>query len=830
MRKEEENQVTIYEISKLELIYIFVENEVIDITNAKNKKHFIYKSQVFSINLSQQQMAFLITPSETVEEGKIHFYNGESEYKSRELENDTTSFYIEKQNDTNNAYFVKITTNNFIVYEFNLLENFEIIDENKSITIPTMSTKYFLFPYKDTRDLNNDYYYGLEDFKYFENNLYLELLIESKKFIDFPSSPFLDYVLLLQKNHFILRIISKNKKNLNIKAYYSKKVLNNIKIYNSKNPEFKKIFNNKGVIAEKNIKQFYLIYDCEELLQIYFHLFSGSGEMGVFDYQKRITIKDNLDLKDFKKDSSLFYELNYDIKEEDDYDDEFNPSGIDYNYIKKRTNFTIFYLNVEIGSYYQTNILLYNEEPKIEDKNFIIYDTVNITLDNDVAISFSPIYFDYYSLKYSNLEIYRYDDQSDYEIFFGEYIFFNKNETLELKGYNDIIVHFTKKYSNDNFLMKSLITIESSQLKWYKITLPYIKKDYKFYEGFGIVDDTDFYINNFTEHNFNFNSNKKVRFYFQQIVPCFSNAIIYAMNKSYYQDTDLDTIEIESLPDKIVAKSADLYSEDENFFEYFKTAQFYSCKGGISKIFIGNGNNISESQEVKDSCFLDFSLFSSDCSIEIETNNQFLLFINQKKDQRKNKNIIFIDRFTDKKLDNYIFNKTDFYISVEEPIIKDISYKKYFIAEYNEKNWINLQNECYLYTIYKESIKTIIIPSSLLPYTINKVDGIYYTDYNNFKEALNKECKKYILTIIAKPRYLDDSLYFYNPVIFEVTQSLLDEDDSKDITSGNLFYIIGAILLLISFILQRCFRKKRNNIEENNNLLNRNEINAINEI
>ena len=151
--------------------------ELIDLTNVKDEKFLIVKSQTFYIKLLESKIGFLINPSDSVLNGEINFYfNKTEEYKSRELETDETCFYIEKM-DYISDYYININIGDNITYKFILMEDFDIINETKKYIVPSLSTKYFIFPYKESKIQNNDYYYGINIGEDNLNNLNLDISI-----------------------------------------------------------------------------------------------------------------------------------------------------------------------------------------------------------------------------------------------------------------------------------------------------------------------------------------------------------------------------------------------------------------------------------------------------------------------------------------------------------------------------------------------------------------------------------------------------------------------------------------------------------------------------
>ena len=220
-------------LSNITLLYISLEDEVIDLTNIKSEKYVIFNSQRFYINLLISKIGFVITPYEISKNATITFYNNRLEkYKERDLESKKTSFYIEKMKD-NSEYYIDLNVTDYIAYKFELMENFEIINETRNITIPPMSTKYFIFTYNIKKEKNNDYFYGLNVFNIeediFINGFLMEFINECGDNTDLPMPWDL---MVLTKRHFIIKVFSELKKELRTKIFYHFNDTYKIKTYN----------------------------------------------------------------------------------------------------------------------------------------------------------------------------------------------------------------------------------------------------------------------------------------------------------------------------------------------------------------------------------------------------------------------------------------------------------------------------------------------------------------------------------------------------------------------------------------------------------------------
>ena len=138
-------------LSEIEQLYIFLDDEIIDLTNVKDEKFLIVKNQTFYIKLLESKIGFLIKPSESVLNGEINFYFNKTEkYKSRELETDETCFYIEKM-DYISDYYININISDYIVYKFILMEDFDIINEANKYIVPSYQQNILYFHIKKVK-------------------------------------------------------------------------------------------------------------------------------------------------------------------------------------------------------------------------------------------------------------------------------------------------------------------------------------------------------------------------------------------------------------------------------------------------------------------------------------------------------------------------------------------------------------------------------------------------------------------------------------------------------------------------------------------------------
>ena len=427
------------------------------------------------------------------------------------------------------------------------------------------------------------------------------------------------------------------------------------------------------------------------------------------------------------------------------------------------------------------------------------------TFDDEIAISFLAYKEE---TRYTSLDI---NDEynNEYTILYKkEFMIFEPYSHLTLYPTDDMFIYFNKRYENESL---HLLSIES---KYFKITLPHVNRNIKFFKNYGITFN-DYFVNDIYEYQIPIDCQNEVKlFYSNLLLPAFSNSIIFGFPKEYYPDISsikIERIVVESKEDQIYHFH---YKSDIYYFESFKTAQIFKCKNSYIDIYVAN-NYDYKVKKIKDNEYIDFSEYSNDYIYEINTKEDFLLFIDQKKDIRKNKNIT-LDKFYHK---NNVINSTTIFIEKDEyssykSYISDIIY---IFAKYDENYFENFQNECYLYEMvnYNKIDNNMIIINNNI-------------DFFDFKDGLRKDIKLYIFTKIVQLRNEKKNMYFYYPAKIEVTQWVLDSvfKDSKKSKSIDWKWII--IIMIITFMLSVISiglkkKKKNNNIVFNLNNNNNNE-------
>ena len=763
IEKNTKNLIKINHLSDIKILYIFYDDEIIDLTNVKKDYFFIYENQTFFLNLSESQKGFLIHPSESVLNGQINFYIKKNEiYKSRELETDKTCFYIEKRNDAS-LYYINFNVSDYIVYKFIIMENFEIINDIKNRILPHNATKYFIFPYNEKKIQNNDYYYGIKigfDNLYSKQKIRISLIKESKNYKNFP---IYDSEFLLLKNHFIIKLISSRKDDLEIATYYSPTIKNNIKIYTNNNPELMNIFSNKEIYIHPKIDEYLLIYDTH----FDFIGFNINGEGSLYYYNK---------------------EVNFEMIENGlDYEQTNNFVGeAEYTYL-------FIHLTIEENKYYQLNMF-----PELVDLNLNLdsYYLISgkLSIDTDVAITIKNenTHFADEGLKINHngetTEILENTGGNLTEIFKKEDekldIYSMRSSGLEPKPF-----YITKKYENES------IQIVGSN-KYLKLVLPYIKQDSIFLTGYGYKKDDEFFTNHLIEYNPSEYYDKEVRFYFDDKKYFGIYKIkLYGFNKIDY-------------PEKIKYDEFELYNEEkfkssngyyinikESLFIniFYKHFMINKCKNDKINLHFGGNFKFYFDKEINESSYFDFSKYTQDDILEIEANEDYLLFPG--KDNRKNKNIKSTDEIYKNTYFNFTYEDNNFSLLKNQKTLYIFAPKTSYYIE-------NFKNECFLLKI----CQGLIIDSS-----------IFKTENNDFKGVLKKEYKEYIATIVISGINSDNNCtnyYFYNTIDIKVTQEVLDklDGDSGFLTPVTIIIIVLAIVIVIIItviIIIICIKKRK---------------------
>jgi len=775
-------------ISNINLLYISLDEEVIDLTNIKSEQYVIFNSQRFYIKLLISKIGFVITPFEIAKNATITFYNNKLEkYKERDLESKKTSFYIEKINN-NSEYYIDINVTNYIAYKFELMENFEIINETRNITIPPMSTKYFIFTYNIKKEKNNDYFYGLDlesnkkDIFSYDNDFIMEFIDESDNNFDLPM-PWNKFI--LTKSHFIIKTISGIKNELQTKIIYYFNETNKMKTYNAyfNNSEVLKLINNGGIFSNKDITEYILIYHLNGYKYINFQ------GVGKFLYKTRVNfdiVNNGLDLKYFKPINDSFFRL--------------SSSPI------------LIYIDIKAGDYFQTNLY---PDPKLnsekEYNSYFISNVITKTFNYNCIITFNDQGND--KQKIINFTNGKKNDTYDVDEFIYKRYYYSKNENLTITASGPLIIYFTKEQKDESIQFISFDDQNYYNYKFFKIILPNIKENYTFYKGYGFSKeigfyDSEYYMNQMREYNIPLNSDKEIRLYFDAIpkkgIPY--KSIIYGFNKTYY-------------PHSIIPYKTSPH--ESHFYNYVRSLPYYSncinnniiykCRNTKVDMYIGNDSFYKEFiWENNDSFYYlnlsKYTSYNSSCILEIYAKSEILIFegINSKKN---NYNISTY---------NKEFNSTNITLINEEPT--NYTMKRYIFSPKNEFYMQNFLDECFLYELIVGS---------------RKYNYITITNSSNCTTALIKGCKEYLVTIVYKSR--NNFYYFYKPTIFKVSQKVLDDafrekdnpinedknksknnNKSNDISKVIIFIIIlfASIALFIS-IMVIITRNKSSDYNEN---------------
>ena len=716
-------------ISNINLLYISLDEEVIDLTNIKSEQYVIFNSQRFYINLLISKIGFIITPFEIAKNATITFYNNKLEkYKERDLESKKTSFYIEKINN-NSEYYIDINVTNYIAYKFELMENFEIINETRNITIPPMSTKYFIFTYNIKKEKNNDYFYGL-DLENIDNNgisyyndFIMEFIDESDNNLDFPM-PW--ELFILTKSHFITKAISGIKNELQIKIFYYFNETNKMKTYNVyfNNSEVLKLINNGGIYSNKDISEYILLYGLNDYKYLNFQ---GVGKF-------------------------LFFKgkVNFDI-----INNGFNPEFFDsINLIINNYFYSVYliYIDIKAGDFFQTNLY---PDPKLnsekEYNSYFIPNVITKTFNYNCIITFNTI-------GGKNQEINFKSEKTNYPYIVDEYILrrflYEKNENITITTSGPLIIYFTNKKQDENiqFISKDYKSYYSEYYYDYdfvKFILPSIKENYTFYKGYGFFIEIRSkpipFLNEMREFNIPLNSDKEIRLYLKAFpkkeIPYLS--VIYGFNKTYYPEIINH--------DYFSPRKSNFVSEFPYYSYCTSNNIIYKCRNTKVNMYIGNDSFYKEFiWENNDSFYYlnlsKYTSYNSSCILEINANNEILIF--EGIISKKNNNNISTY--------NKEFNSTNISLINEEPT--NCTMKRYIFAPKNDFYMQNFLDECFLYKIIDGRTKD---------------KNITITTISDCATALKKGYKEYLVTIVYKS--INNFYYFYKPAIFKVSQKVLDD-------------------------------------------------------
>lgn len=324
-----------------------------------------------------------------------------------------------------------------------------------------------------------------------------------------------------------------------------------------------------------------------------------------------------------------------------------------------------------------------------------------------------------------------------------------------------------------------------------KVILPHIKDNYKFYVGYGFSNENESYWIYTKEFNVNLNYDKEIRLYFEPLFKSFDvdfhfYQFIYGFNRNNYpEDLKVEEFEINELYSNIIT------SKDSKYFRLHNVFMFYKCKNEKLKFFFGHDFNNYFTEEVNKSLYFNFTNYVNDDFLEIEANEDFLLF--KGRDFRKNNNIS-IYRYDEK----FELNKSSIYVIFEQPD-HYYAYIKYIFAPKTDYYIENLNNECFLYNLFESK---------------NKDNNILITDYTDFRKIIKKKYKEYLVTVVVIS-YIEKNYYFYNVKTLKVSQKLIDQIEKGKGISIYIVCIIVGIMLICFITAYKNNKKADQNLDGN---------------
>ena len=357
------------------------------------------------------------------------------------------------------------------------------------------------------------------------------------------------------------------------------------------------------------------------------------------------------------------------------------------------------------------------------------------------------------------------------------------------------IIYYLKKPNNEN-----IQAFTSSYSYYYiRIILPHIKDNYTFYKGYGFSNNNETYWHFLSEFKVNKNSDEEIRLYINPSYDpnIFPIRIVYGFDREYYpENLKVEEFEInDELP--IIGL------QDSKFFKLPNEYSFYKCKNKKAKFIIGYEFKNYFRKEVNNFVHFKFLSYSFLDILEIDADEEFLLF--EGEDERENNNITI---FTGGRETNEI-ERTFFYIQFEKPLLWNKQF--YIFAPKTDYYMENIPNECFLYNLF---------------YWKNNYNDIFILENEDLSQVLKKKkSKEFIVTVVLLYEYnYKKRYYFYNSSIIKISQKLLDQDydDDNSLTKQEIiFIIIGVIvggylfLFLLLIIINKCLKKNLPTINEN---------------
>lgn len=482
------------------------------------------------------------------------------------------------------------------------------------------------------------------------------------------------------------------------------------------------LINNGGIYSNKNINEYFLIYN---LFDYQYINFQGEGKFLFYNMEV------NFDIINEGLNPKYFYSINL-------LDKKYYSIGL------------LIYVDIKAGDYFQTNLY---PDPKLnsqkEYNSYFISNMITKIFNYNCIITFNTVRNDN---KKINIKTAHTNETFIVNGYIDRKFHSYKNEEITITPSGPLIIYFTKEKQDKNILFISRDDVYYENSLFLKFILPNIQENYTFYKGYGFFIttfglDSEIYMNQMREFNIPLNSDKEIRLYMDVIpkkeIPY--KRIIYGLSKTYYSNfIEYDYF----LPPK------SHYRNNISRFPYYSNCInntiIYKCRNKKVNLHIGNDKFYKEYIWESTDSFYNFNLSkynlnNSYCILEINANSAILIF--EGIDSRKTNNISTY---------NEEFNSTDIFLINEEPVTYTM--KRYIFSPKNDLYKQNFMDECFLYDVIVGNKKDI---------------NITITNSSNFTTALKKGCKEYLVTVVYKSS--NNYYYFYKPSIIKVSQKVLDE-------------------------------------------------------
>ena len=251
------------------------------------------------------------------------------------------------------------------------------------------------------------------------------------------------------------------------------------------------LINNGGIYSNKNINEYFLIYN---LFDYQYINFQGEGKFLFYNMEV------NFDIINEGLNPKYFYSINL-------LDKKYYSIGL------------LIYVDIKAGDYFQTNLY---PDPKLnsqkEYNSYFISNMITKIFNYNCIITFNTVRNDN---KKINIKTAHTNETFIVNGYIDRKFHSYKNEEITITPSGPLIIYFTKEKQDKNILFISRDDVYYENSLFLKFILPNIQENYTFYKGYGFFNtfglDSEIYMNQMREFNIPLNSDKEIRLYMDVI-------------------------------------------------------------------------------------------------------------------------------------------------------------------------------------------------------------------------------------------------------------------------------------------------------------------------